>query len=287
MVIEIFETITEGTASRVSYLVNNAQDNITVRLNSPGGSVFSALTIHNLLKARQVEVEILGLAASSASLIACAGSKVSMAANALMMIHAPSCLLVDYYNKQSLDKLTTTLAKTEESIVMAYRNKVANFEMPSEELWLSATEAKSLGFVDEIIGEVPITMTAAQVVMNGLAFDKDKLKGAMNRMTGLDVRQEELKRIRSLEALKADCKFGWVIDMAIEQGKTVDETKAFLDKLKTQFDNQLAQEVNALRVQDNFDSGAQEVPGQQNLNQEQVKAMQVKKIIAYANGGKL
>ena len=175
MVIDLFETISKETLDRVSYLANNAQDQITLRINSQGGDVFSALSIYNLLK-NKCNVEIVGLAASAASMIAMAGTKIKMASNALFMIHSPKTLLVDYYDKPALDKLSSTLAKTEESIVAAYRTKVANFEMPEEELWLSAAEAQSLGFVDEILDEVPIVMDAGRTFINSIAYDS-KIKG--------------------------------------------------------------------------------------------------------------
>lgn len=181
MIIDLFETISSSTLSRISYLVQNVQGDITVRINSQGGDVFSALSIYNLLKGK-CNVEILGLCASAATIIAAAGAKVSAASNSLFMIHSPKCMLIDYYNKQSLDKLSNTLAKTEESILAAYRSRVENFQMPDDDLWLSAQEAKSLGFVDEIIDEVPVVMDAAQVFINSINYDLGKVKGLSERV---------------------------------------------------------------------------------------------------------
>ena len=64
---------------------------ITVRINSPGGSVTDGLAIYNSLRRHKadIHVEIDGIAASIASLIAMAGDTLSMAENALLMIHAP------------------------------------------------------------------------------------------------------------------------------------------------------------------------------------------------------
>jgi ATP-dependent protease ClpP protease subunit len=66
-------------------------DAITVRINSFGGSVPDGLAIYNAIKRHKavVTVEVDGMAFSIASLIAMAGDKVHMAANAMLMIHAP------------------------------------------------------------------------------------------------------------------------------------------------------------------------------------------------------
>lgn len=197
MIIDVFEQITNSLTSRVGYMMNNARDEVTVRINSSGGDVYAALSVFNLLKGK-CNVQILGLAASAASLVACAGVKVSMAANALMMIHSPKALLIDYYDKQSLDKLSATLAKTEESIISAYQSRVEGFAMPENDLWLSATEAKSLGFVDEVLEAVPVVMDANNLFINAIAYDSAQVKGLRERLhptPQADTRLEELKRL--------------------------------------------------------------------------------------------
>ncbi|MBD3878210.1 MAG: Clp protease ClpP [Quinella sp. 1Q5] len=182
MILDIFETISRETEARVTYLLANARDDVTVRINSGGGEIVPALSIYNQIKEKKCNVEILGLAASAASMIACAGVKVSAAANSLFMIHALKTMLIDHYSKQDLDKLSNTLSKYEESVLMAYRTKVANFQMPNEEIWLSAAEAKSIGFVDTIIDEVPITMNAGMTFINSIAYDVGKVKGLAERL---------------------------------------------------------------------------------------------------------
>ena len=64
---------------------------LTLRLNSPGGSVFDAVAIYNALKrhAGPVSVWIDGIAASAASYVAMAGDEVVMPENAFLMIHDP------------------------------------------------------------------------------------------------------------------------------------------------------------------------------------------------------
>lgn len=65
---------------------------INVHINSGGGSVFGGIAIYNILKRYDAEITVYieGLAASIASVIAMAGDKIIMPANAQMMIHKPS-----------------------------------------------------------------------------------------------------------------------------------------------------------------------------------------------------
>ena len=69
---------------------------IDLRLNSPGGSVFDAVAIHNALKrhAGTVTVWIDGVAASAASYVAMAGDEIVMPENAFLMIHDPAGLVM-------------------------------------------------------------------------------------------------------------------------------------------------------------------------------------------------
>ena len=68
---------------------------ISVWINSPGGDVFAASQIYNMLKEYKgkVTVKIDGLAASAASVIAMAGDEILMSPVAMLMIHNPSTLI--------------------------------------------------------------------------------------------------------------------------------------------------------------------------------------------------
>ena len=62
---------------------------VTVQINSPGGDMFEGIAIYNLLRAHPatVTVEVLGLAASAASVIAMAGDEVRMSSGSFLMLH--------------------------------------------------------------------------------------------------------------------------------------------------------------------------------------------------------
>jgi ATP-dependent protease ClpP protease subunit len=128
---------------------------LRVLINSPGGDVFSGLTIANALREqntkynRAVETHVIGLAASSASIIAMAGNPVSMSDNALMMIHNPWGFTIGEArdHRAQADMLDTT----RETIVSTYRWHTTKSRaeikiMMDSETFLTATEAIADGF---------------------------------------------------------------------------------------------------------------------------------------------
>ena len=136
---------------------------ITVRINSPGGGVFTGLTIHNMLKrhAARVTVYVDGMAASIASVIAMAGDKIIMPENTLMMIHDPIGIVLG--TAEDMKEEAELLEKIKTSLVSAYRNKTGLddgkiAEMMAAETWMSAAEAMEMGFADEV--EAPMQIAA-------------------------------------------------------------------------------------------------------------------------------
>ncbi len=129
---------------------------ITLWINSPGGDCFAAAQIYNMLMdyPGNVTVKIDGLAASAASVIAMAGTKVCMSPVGILMIHNPATMA--YGDKAEMEKAIGMLSEIKESIVNAYeiksglpRTKIAH--MMDNETWLNARKAVELGFADEIL----------------------------------------------------------------------------------------------------------------------------------------
>ena len=129
---------------------------ITIWLNSPGGDCIAASQIYSMLMdyPSAVNVKIDGLAASAASVIAMAGTRVYMAPTAMMMIHNPMTLA--YGNAGDMSKAIEMLDEVKESIINAYeiktdlsRAKISH--LMDEETWMNAAKAKELGFIDEIL----------------------------------------------------------------------------------------------------------------------------------------
>lgn len=130
--------------------------NLTVWIDSYGGSVFAAAGIYNALKEHKgkVTVKVDGKAMSAASVIAMAGDEILMSPVAVMMIHNP--LTVAYGNMHDLRKVADVLDTVKESIINAYiqktgrsRNKIS--QMMDDETWMSANVAVKEGFADGVL----------------------------------------------------------------------------------------------------------------------------------------
>lgn len=134
---------------------------IDVRINSPGGSFFDGLAIYNTLKNHPavVDVYIDGIAFSMASVIAMAGDTISMAKNALMMIHNPKGVASG--TPEEILAYAELMTKARDSIVMAYEDKTGIprdeiLAMVNAETYLDADEAVAKGFADEVTEQLAV-----------------------------------------------------------------------------------------------------------------------------------
>jgi len=137
---------------------------MTLRLNSPGGSVFDAVAIYNALQrhAGRVTVSIDGIAASAASYIAMAGDEIIMPENAFLMIHDPSGMVMG--TAADMRAMAEALDKIGASLLRGYAAKSGKPEkdiakLMARETWLDAAEALEMGFAD-IMSE-PVKMAAS------------------------------------------------------------------------------------------------------------------------------
>ena len=129
---------------------------VTVWLNSPGGDCVAASQIYSMLMDYKgdVTIKIDGIAASAASVIAMAGTKVLMAPTALMMIHNP--ITMAYGNHDDMQKAIEMLDEVKESIINAYEIKTGLSRaklshLMDTETWMNANKAIELGFADDIL----------------------------------------------------------------------------------------------------------------------------------------
>ncbi len=129
---------------------------ITLWINSPGGDVFAAAQIYNMLMDYKGDVHVVidGLAASAASVIAMAGTTVSMSPVAMLMIHNP--WTVAQGEAKDMQKVIEMLGEIKESIINAYelrtglsRTKLSH--LMDSESWFNAKKAVELGFADKIL----------------------------------------------------------------------------------------------------------------------------------------
>lgn len=103
--------------------LNAGNGDITVWINSPGGDCIAAAQIYNMLMEYKgnVTIKIDGIAASAASVIAMAGTKVLVSPVSMMMIHNP--MTVAMGNTNEMQKAIAMLDEVKESIVNAYEIK--------------------------------------------------------------------------------------------------------------------------------------------------------------------
>ena len=132
------------------------EGNITVWINSPGGDVFAAAQIYNMLMDYKgnVTVRIDGLAASAASMIAMAGTTVEMSPVGMLMIHNPSTAVIG--NTKEMQAAIQMLDEVKESILNAYELKTGQSrqslsDLMDAESWMNAKKAVELGFADKIL----------------------------------------------------------------------------------------------------------------------------------------
>ncbi|MET4695007.1 head maturation protease, ClpP-related [Endozoicomonas lisbonensis] len=164
----IYDVIGDWAGLSARQLVNSLKEidasEINVRINSPGGSVFDGIAIYNSLRHHQahIHVQIEGLAASIASVIAMAGDTIHMAENALLMIHNPFSWVGG--DAEELRKMADMLDKTTDVIAMTYSNQCQQEQgiikqWMDDETWFTAEEAEAQGLIDVI--DKPVKMAAS------------------------------------------------------------------------------------------------------------------------------
>ena len=130
--------------------------NITVWINSPGGDCVAAAQIYNMLMdyPHDVTVKIDGIAASAASVIAMAGTKVLMSPVSTMMIHNPATIA--WGDSGEMEKAIAMLESVKDSIINAYEIKTGLSRaklshLMDAETWMDANKAVELSFADGVL----------------------------------------------------------------------------------------------------------------------------------------
>lgn len=131
---------------------------LTVWIDSYGGSVFAGASIYNALKNHdgKITVKIDGKAMSAASVIAMAGDEILMSPVAVLMIHNP--MTYGYGDMHNLRKVADVLDTVKDSIVNAYMTKTNKTReeissMMDDETWMSANVAVKNGFANGVLYE--------------------------------------------------------------------------------------------------------------------------------------
>ena len=177
---------------------------LTVWINSPGGDCIAASQIYSMLidYKDDVTVKVDGIAASAASVIAMAGTKVLLAPTALMMIHNPAMGVFGDHN--DMDKAKAVLEEVKESIINAYAIKTGKSrallsKLMESETWMNANKAIELGFADGILEKEPNEVVSTDAYMFGA---KEFDMALVNKISDKSKDEPTSKKGRNVSELK-------------------------------------------------------------------------------------
>ncbi len=191
---------------------------ITVWINSPGGDCVAAAQIYNMLMDYKgdVTVKIDGIAASAASVIAMAGTKVLVSPVSMLMIHNP--MTAAFGNSDEMQKAIEMLGSVKDSIINAYEIKTGLSRaklshLMDAETWMDANKAVELGFADEIMQRSTETEDIAAPAVSML-YSKANVVNSL------------------MEKIAAKCAIEPKSAVPERTGRSVDELRAELNAIK-------------------------------------------------------
>ena len=167
-------------ATALTTLPNDITD-LTVRINSPGGEVFEAVAIMNLLRdhSARITARVDGLAASAASFLACSADETIMGGNTRLMIHDAWGIAIGNAEEMRayadlLDNVSDDAADVYAAKAGATREDMRGYM--HAESWFSAEEAVALGLADSInTGEEDTAPADSAKAAATMAFDLEAL----------------------------------------------------------------------------------------------------------------
>jgi ATP-dependent Clp protease, protease subunit len=174
-------------AKNVLRALADASGPVTVRVNSPGGDAFEGVAIYNALRryGAGITVEVDGIAASAASIIAMAGTEIRMAKGSMMMVHEAWGFTMgpaaDHEATATMQrKLSNELGGIYAARTGQSEEKV--LQLMADETWMGADEAKALGFCDAVIAGAAKPAPETPASARAMASFK-KLPQALRRPT--------------------------------------------------------------------------------------------------------
>jgi len=229
----------------VQMLAGLKQSKIVIRINSPGGDVFSANAIYNAIKAHPSKpiTRIESLAASAASYIAMAGSQKQAYKNTMLMIHEPMTGM--WGNQYELRETADILEQISGQMIDMYADntnigKREIKEMLKAETWMTAKVAKEKGFIDSIIEAGKGAKATFDLSIFSNLPDEFKAAAKKEPITERDL-EREIRDVFGLSHNKAkeviarckELKGDKAVDEAAEAAKKaeINELKSELNKL--------------------------------------------------------
>jgi ATP-dependent protease ClpP protease subunit len=191
--IEIYGEIGDWGKSAEQFLaeLKNADDGqrpIVIAINSIGGEVGDGFAIHNALQrlGERVTARIDGFALSSAGIVAMGAHRVQMHDNAMLMMHNPWTWAAG--DSEEFRKIADIMDQMVEGIVASFQHRQLSIDeaelrrMINAETWLTASEAKDMGFVDEVLtGAGSVSNTTSLRILNRYRNMPDSVRAQVEK----------------------------------------------------------------------------------------------------------
>ncbi|WP_173935140.1 head maturation protease, ClpP-related [Chelativorans sp. Marseille-P2723] len=173
------------TAKRISAALRSiGSQDIVVRINSPGGDMFEGIAIYNLLCAHpaKVTVEVLGWAASAASIIAMAGDEIRMGHGAFMMVHNAWGMVIG--NRHDMREAASLFDQFDAAIADIYEARTGMTHASIEQLmdaetFMDPAQAIEYGFADAVDDAEIHTVTNARAQARPEILAKRRIDAAL------------------------------------------------------------------------------------------------------------
>jgi len=209
--ITMFDTIGEDfwsgggvTAKKVAAQLRAIGERpVTVQINSPGGDMFEGIAIYNVLREhpQPITVQVMGMAASAASVIAMAGDDIQVGASSFLMIH--NCWVLAMGNRNDMRDLADWLEPFDMAMVGLYAQRTGRdageiTAWMDKETYMSGTQAVERGFADGLLPadamKVDAKAQASDIVLNekrGMEiallaqnYSRTEARAKINRLSG-------------------------------------------------------------------------------------------------------
>lgn len=185
---EDFWTGDGWTAKRVSGLLRyiGADQDVVVNINSPGGDMFEGLAIYNLLREHRgkVTTQVLGVAASAASVVAVGGDEVKIARAGFFMIHNAWAMIAG--NRHQLREFADTLEPFDKAMSDIYSARTGSdieemAELMDNESWIGGSDAVDQGFADSLLASDEVGHDKGESASAAAQLDRALAKSGMPR----------------------------------------------------------------------------------------------------------
>lgn len=216
-IIEVFEVIGmdywtgDGvTAKAVSAKLREFRgEAVTVNINSPGGDMFEGLAIYNVLREYpgDVNVKILGMAASAASIIALAGDHIEIGASAFYMIH--NAWIMVAANRNGLREYADYLEPFDNAMADIYAARTGSpkedmLAIMDAESWINGKDAIEQGFADALLASDEVLHDTGDSASAAAKLDRALAQSGMPRSERRKLLQQVKNSTPSATELEED-----------------------------------------------------------------------------------